>query len=123
MTEIVKLTLPKSERLCSEKAIGELFKKGNKVSLSEFTFPLKVVFQVNESGMQALFSVSKRSFKKAVDRNLIRRRIKEAYRLNKAILADSTPKSIAFIYIHKEIAEFKQIQKAMISILKRMASQ
>jgi ribonuclease P protein component len=65
-----------------------------------------------------LFSVPKRQFKHAVDRNLIRRRMKEAYRLNKTLLSGAF--SIAFIYISKEIEKYEVIEKGMKGALKKM---
>ena len=67
---------------------------------------------------QLLFSVSKKSFKRAVDRNLIRRRIKEAYRLNKILFLPNIkiPQHIGIIYIAKEIMEFADIQKKLIRV-------
>jgi ribonuclease P protein component len=74
---------------------------------------------------QVLFSVSKRNFKRAVDRNLIRRRCREAYRLHKYILLQNPevpyPTSIAFLYLAKEITTYDVIEKAMIKVLRQMA--
>ncbi len=67
---------------------------------------------------QVLFSVPKRQFKHAVDRNLIRRRMKEAYRLNKSLLSGTF--SIAFIYIGKEIEKYEVIEKGMKSALRKV---
>ena len=67
---------------------------------------------------QVLFSVPKRQFKHAVDRNLIRRRMKEAYRLHKQLLTGNF--NIAFIYIGKGIEDYKAIEKGMKSALKKV---
>jgi ribonuclease P protein component len=71
-----------------------------------------------------LFSVSKKQFKKAVDRNLIRRRCRESYRLNKQTLislpSESRPSYIAFLYLAKEITTYDVIEKAMAQSLKRL---
>jgi ribonuclease P protein component len=73
---------------------------------------------------QILFSVSKRPFKRAVDRNQIRRRCREAYRLNKEILLslppDERPSYIAFLYLAKEISNFDVIESATKQCLSRL---
>jgi len=76
---------------------------------------------------QVLFSVPKRAFKKAVDRNLIRRRCREAYRLNKRILQDSKafdyPVAITFLYTAKAKISFDEIDKGMKLAMKRIKSE
>ena len=136
--------LPKAERLKSQKDIQELFKKN---SSSCYLYPFKLVYKfaqeipqisiekTEENNTtnnvtndvapllpqvlpQVLFSVSKKSFKRAVDRNIIRRRIKEAYRLNKSLFLPNIkiPQHIGIIYIAKEIMEFADIQKKLIRV-------
>ena len=98
-----KFTFRKEERLDKEKWIQELFTKGSSFHL----YPFKVLFlphpDVEYPFTQVLISVSKRNFKRAVDRNVIKRRIREAYRLNKANFAPSKKWMIAYIYVAKEI--------------------
>lgn len=115
--------LPKNERLHSQKLIKELFDKGS----SFFLYPFKVIvldISSEEKGTyQVLFSVSKKKIKKAVDRNLVKRRIKEAYRLNKSeILSHKDQnKLIGLIYVSSEIGSFQFIEQKIRQILSRIA--
>jgi len=109
-----KFTFRKEERLRKEIDIQELFDKGS----SFYLFPFKVIVRANPREEvpvhQVLISVSKRHFKRAVDRNLIKRRTREAYRLQKELL-DASPLNLqlALIYSHKEILPFDDIKKKM----------
>jgi len=95
-----QFTLKKSERLSQKKLIQELFDKGS----SFYLYPFKVLFLRNERPVnQVMASVPKSIFKRAVDRNTIKRRIREGYRLNKPKLGSDKFFSIAYIYTAKEI--------------------
>jgi len=118
-------TFHKEERLCSQKLIEELFSSGE----SFLSYPLKVVFTKTELPAkypaQAAFTVSKRNFKRAVKRNLLKRRMREAYRLNKpsfyaAIIEMNLQIAVMFVYIGKDMAEHAQIEKSMVSALKKI---
>jgi ribonuclease P protein component len=109
----------KEERLHKEKLIQELFDKGS----SFYLYPFKVYFLSNPASNspfhQVLISVSKKNFKKAVDRNLIKRRMRESFRLNKHQIAASNKLLIAYIYSAKEILTFAQIQERLVKTFNR----
>ncbi|EON78489.1 Ribonuclease P protein component [Lunatimonas lonarensis] len=113
---------PKSERLHSRKSIKELFDK----SSSFFLFPFKVIFFPLDSlpADRVLISVSKKRLKKAVDRNWIKRRIREAYRLNKQLLAGKpgSHKHIGIIYVSSELMDYKEINKKLVIILRKLSN-
>ncbi|MDD2306482.1 MAG: ribonuclease P protein component [Prolixibacteraceae bacterium] len=120
-----EFTLKKEERLCSQKVIGEMFSSGE----SFLAYPLKVVFQKTDSTqpfpVQAAFTVSKRNFKRAVKRNLLKRRMREAYRLNKPnfyeeLAVKELHIAVMFVFIGKDMIEFPIIEKAMISAFKKI---
>ncbi len=118
----MSFSLKKHEILRSKKSIKELFENGS----SFFLYPFKVQFLPNPDSQnnQVLFSVSKRNFKKAVDRNLLRRRLREAYRLNKNILTTGQKEqfslSIALIYISKFKLPYKEIEDKLKQVFIRL---
>nr|MBD3622826.1 ribonuclease P protein component [Sunxiuqinia sp.] len=116
--------LTKKERLCSTKLIEKLFEQG----ASFYIFPLKVVYLktslYSPHPAEVSFSISKRNFKLAVTRNLLKRRMREAYRLSKPAFYDSIPKgqqvAIMFIYTCKEVKDYQSIEKGMQKALKKL---
>ncbi len=112
-------TFPKSHRLCSRKAIETLFSGGGS-SLS--AYPLRVVYRPVATDSQVLFSVSKRHFKHAVDRNRAKRQLREAWRLNRNILpATALPLHIAFLWLSDEPQTSDLIHRKVKNLLHRIS--
>ena len=121
--------LTKEERLSKKKLIDELFANGSSFYFS----PFKVISHPknSETGLppaRILISVPSKNFKRAVDRNRIKRLIREAYRLNKNILYDALNQKhqqliFAIIYTSKTIESFSFIREKIVSVLKKLAAQ
>ena len=118
----MEYTLPKSERLHAEKSIKELFEKGS----SFFLYPFKVMFwageELEERPNQVLFSVSKKRIKKATGRNYIKRRLKEAYRLNKSILPPSGL-LLGFVFVGEAKMSFCELEPKMKQVLQKLPNE
>ena len=114
---------PKREKLTGKKQIEELFRNGSSFYLS----PLLLKYQPDEGDFhRVLCTVSKKNFKKAVDRNLIKRRLREAYRLNKSIVAPSKIGSsyqIAIVFTGKSLTSYHAIEDKLKQLLLRLQNQ
>ena len=117
--------LKKTERLCSKKAIDALFTCTDSKSLS--AYPIRVVYRhTEEAGIRILVSVSKKRFRHAVDRNRVKRQLREAYRLNKHLLSPqegtaSGGMNIAFIWLTDQHKPSQLISTKIISLLGKIA--
>lgn len=117
-------TFPKSARLSSKMVIDELFTKGQ----SFYSHPFKVCWIESTkatSNIQVLVSVPKRIYKRAVDRNRVKRLIRESYRKNKDVLKTISSDiniAIMLIYTSKTILEYSEIELKLIAALKRLTT-
>ena len=123
-------TFSKKERVVSRKLMDALFQSGN--SKSVVAFPLRVVYLYTERAegeepAQVLVSVSKRHFKHAVDRNRVKRQIREAYRLTKHVVMETMDAHsekrlvMAFIWLTNEKYPSARVKEAVEKTLSRIA--
>ena len=120
-----KFTFTKKERLSGTKRIDYLFKEGD----SFISYPLRVLYLTHEQSANPtcsiLISVPKKRVKKAVQRNQIKRLIRESYRLNKTLIGtaiDDKTLDIAFIYVKDTVSDFQMVEKAMKKALTQISN-
>lgn len=128
MSAAERFTLSKEERICSKKLINELF-TGNGRSMT--AFPLRVVFMkrtiIDDQPRAAmLVSVPKRYFKHAVDRNRVKRQMREAFRHNKSIITqnltdDHEAVAMAFVWLTNEKFPSSEVENRMVRLLTRIS--
>ncbi len=119
-------TFKKAEHLTNKKIISNLFEKGRSFNCQPFK--LIWLLSTEKNTVKLGISVPKRSFAKAVDRNLLKRRIREAYRKNKHGLYEILEKKnlsidVMLIYLSKEILLYKEIEVKMLVSLQKLAEQ
>lgn len=121
----MNFTYPKNERLKSKTTIGLLFSEGKSVS----KYPLRLVYRIGEANQEEKIkigvSVSKKYFKKAVDRNYFKRVLRETYRLNKHLLWDNLeePHSFMFFYQSKDRLTYEEINTKTIQLFEKFLQQ
>jgi len=114
----MQFTYPKKEKLKSKTTIDLRFSEGNSIS----KFPLRLVYvenkEPNTEQIKMGVSVSKKYFKKAVDRNYLKRVLRETYRLNKHILIDNLEKPYAFMFFYqtKERLSYSEIEEKTVQL-------
>jgi len=121
----MNFTYPKNEKLKSKITIGLLFSEGKSVS----KYPLRLVYCPtaldSDEKIKMGVSVSKKHFKKAVDRNRFKRILRETYRLNKHLLVDHLDKPYAFMFFYqtKERLSYEEINTKTIQLFEKFINQ
>jgi ribonuclease P protein component len=117
----------RTEKLKSEKSITELFESGKSLSSP----PIRLIYlfksHIENNNVKTGFAVSKKNFRKAVDRNLIKRRMREAYRLKRGSFINEINNSssglvMIFVYQAKEIADYNVISNCIKELLTKLSA-
>ena len=117
----MSFTYPKHEKIKSQKHIDLLFSEGKSVT----KFPLRLVYVPieleNDEKIKIGVSVSKKNFKKAVDRNQYKRLLRECYRLNKHLLLENldNPYAIMFFYQTKQAMTFEEMNEKTVLLFEK----
>lgn len=122
-------TFGKQEHIVSKKLIERLFQESR--SHSVLAFPLRAVYLPIESSVQVpvqvLISVPKKHLKHAVDRNRVKRQVREAYRQNKQLLWSAVPEgrslALAFVWLSDETVDSPRVERSVKYLLHRLAEQ
>lgn len=118
-------TFRKAERLCGKREVEELFKQGNVL----FVHPVKAIYLLKPkdegSPLQLLISVPKKYLKRAVDRNRMKRLIREVYRQAKGPVMQSLDRlqihmNLALIYTGRQLNDYDEMEKAVTNILRQL---
>jgi len=119
---------PKKQKLCSETVIQEMFSSGKSFKTSAFRLVWKVFNNEDEVIIKSIIVVPKKKIRLAVKRNIVRRRMKEAYRLHKIMLENilkdnDLQLSIAMIYQKENILPYKTMEEEIKLILERLSKE
>ena len=126
---VAPTTFRKQERIVSKLLIETLFEKGDSQSLA--AYPLRAIYTQTErraecAETQILISVPKKRFKHAVDRNMVKRQVREAYRKNKHLLSGHIGEGkqllIAFVWLSDKHSATAEVEKRVVSLLQKIAS-
>ena len=116
--------LYKKEKLRGETTVARLFDRSDEDNKSTLAFPLRAAFRLNDKRTATcprfLISIPKKRLRHAVDRVKMRRRVREAYRLNRHLIPADLPVDIAFIYIAPELKDYATVEHAVSKLLSRI---
>lgn len=122
-------TFKKEERLCNKRLLDELFRSGSSFLCYPFRVSWLQAAEPQASTVQVVFAVAKKRYRRAVDRNLIKRRTREAYRLHKQemlyqpLQQQNLQLILSVSYIGKEINDFVLMDKKMFKLLTQLCQQ
>ncbi|MEM9144191.1 MAG: ribonuclease P protein component [Bacteroidota bacterium] len=117
----MSFAFPKDERLKRKKLFEALFREGSSITV----YPIKLIYLrtplSTEKKNQAAMAVPKKNFRKAVQRNRVKRMLREAYRLNKSQVFNNSYGKFAFLflYIGKEMVPYGDIERNMQAVLRK----
>ena len=116
---------PKKQKLCNETAIKEMFSNGDSFVIHTIRLVWKEQVNSDDVAIKSIIVVPKKQLKLAADRNIVRRRMKEAYRLNKSAIENSLKNkrkqlNIAIVYQNDKILSYKVIEEKIKLILGRL---
>jgi ribonuclease P protein component len=122
------LTFRKRERMMRRRLIDDLFGGGDSCSL--VAFPLRAVYKLHDRNpedapLQMLVSVPKKHFRHAVDRNRVKRQVREMWRLHKSLLAETLAADkqllVAFVWLSGQHLATRAVEERMVSLVHRIA--